>query len=371
MSKDYYEILGVGKDATKEEIKKAYKKLAKKYHPDINKEAEAKDKFNEINNAASILGDDEKRKMYDQYGDSAFKQGQGNGQGFSGFNQSGFDFGENFDFDDIFEMFFGGNPRSRGRAKSRGSDLRYDLELTLEDAAFGVEKNIKLKKKNICGDCEGLGGTDFKTCPHCEGAGRVRVTKRTPFGAFQSVATCNECKGLGKIPEKMCKTCKGHGSIYGEKTIKIKTPQGLDNGSRIRINNEGEPGEPGMEPGDLYLFVSVKPHEYFERQGNDIHIAVPISFTQAVFGDYIEIPTLKGKAKIKIPSGTQPGTIIKMRGKGIPYTDGYGSGDQNVHVNVEVPRKLSKKQEELLKEYADESGEDAQPHKSFFKKIFK
>lgn len=371
MSKDYYETLGVSKDASKEEIKKAYKKLAKKYHPDINKDPSAQDKFKEINEAASILGDDEKRKTYDQYGEAAFKQGQGNGQGFSGFGQSGFDFGEGFDFDDIFEMFFGGNPRSRGRARSRGHDLRYDIELTLEEAAFGIEKDIKLKKKNICSDCDGFGGTELKTCPDCGGAGRVKVVKKTPFGAFQSVSTCSTCKGLGKIPGKECKTCKGQGSTYGEKTIKIKTPQGLDNGSRIRIPGEGEPGDAGTEPGDLYLFVTVKPHEYFERQGNDIYIDVPISFTQAVFGDHIEIPTLKGKAKIKIPAGTQPGTILKMRGKGIPYTDGYGSGDQNVHVNVEVPRKLSKKQEELLKKYAEESGEDSQPHKSFFKNIFK
>jgi molecular chaperone DnaJ len=369
MSKDYYKILGVERNATKEEIKKAYKQLAKKYHPDINKEQDAQEKFKEINEAASILGNDEKRKTYDQFGSDAFKHGQGNGQGFSGF-ESGFDFGGGFDFDEIFEMFFGGSPRSRGRARGRGNDLRYDLELTLEEAAFGIEKNLKIKKKNKCEECNGQGGTDFKTCTTCQGAGQIRITKRTPFGAFQTVTTCNECKGQGKIPTKTCATCKGQGSVYGEKIIKVKTPQGLDTGSRIRITGEGEMTGPGIEPGDLYIFIAVKENDYFERHGNDLHLEVPISITQAIFGDSIEIPTLKGRAKIKIPQGTQPGTIIKMRGKGVPYTDGYGAGDQNVHINVEIPRKLNKKQEELLKKYADESGEDATPHKNLFEKIF-
>lgn len=367
MSKDYYKILGVDKSASREEIKKAYKTLAKKYHPDLNKDSDAQEKFKEINEAASILGDDEKRKMYDQYGDSAFKHGAG-GQGFSGF-ESGFDFGSGFDFEDVFEMFFGGST-SRRRSRSRGSDLRYDLELSLDEAAFGVEKSIKVEKKNVCDACEGLGGVDFNTCSTCQGSGQVKITKRTPFGAFQTVTTCNDCKGLGKVPKDACKVCKGHGSKFGEKTIKIKIPQGVDSGSRVRISGEGEPGTLGSEPGDLYIFIRVKPHEFFEREGNDLHIEVPISITQAVFGDSIEIPTLKGRAKIKIPSGTQPGTIIKMRGKGVPYSDGFGAGDQNVHVNVEVPRKLSKSQEELLRKFAEESGEEAKPHKSFFKKIF-
>ncbi|MFP4568119.1 MAG: molecular chaperone DnaJ [Candidatus Woesearchaeota archaeon] len=370
MSKDYYKTLGIEKTATKEDIKKAYKTLAKKYHPDLNKEPEAQDKFKEINEAASILGDDEKRRMYDQYGDSAFKHGgNSGGPGFSGF-EGGFDFSGGFDFEDIFEMFFGGNPRNRSRGKTKGHDLRYDLEISLEEAAFGIEKNIKLKKKNTCADCQGLGGHDFKTCTECSGAGQVRVTKKTPFGAFQTVSTCQTCSGLGKIPTKICSTCKGQGHTYGEKTIKIKTPQGLDSGSRIRVTGEGEPGGPGIEPGDLYLFIKVKPNEYFERQGNDLHIEVPLSYTQAVFGDTIEIPTLKGRAKIKVPQGTQPNTIIKMKGKGIPYTDGYGAGDQNVHITIDVPRKLTKKQEDILQRYAEAVGDDAKPQKSFFKKIF-
>lgn len=370
MSKDYYKVLGVSKDASREEIKKAYKRLAKKYHPDLNKEEGSQDKFKEINEAASVLGDDEKRRMYDQYGEDAFKHGAGNGRGGPGFDFSGFDFGGGFDFDDVFDMFFGGGGGSRRRSRMRGTDLRFDLELSLEEAAFGSEKTIKVKKKNVCSDCDGAGGSDFVSCSECGGSGHVKVVKRTPFGAFQSVSVCSTCKGLGKVPNKVCKTCSGEGSVYGEKTIKISTPQGLDSGSRIRVSGEGEPGGPGVEPGDLYVFVSVKPHEFFEREGNDLHIEVPISITQAVFGDSIEIPTLKGRAKIKIPSGTQPGTVIKMRGKGVPYTNGFGAGDQNVHVNVEVPRKLSEKQEELLREYAEVSGEEAKPHKSFFEKLF-
>ncbi len=368
MSKDYYETLGVNKDATKEEIKKAYKKLAKKYHPDLNKDPSAQDKFKEINEAAAILGDEDKRRMYDQHGSDAFKHGHGQGQGFSGF-EGGFDFGGGFDFEDIFEMFFGGGT-TRKRTRNKGNDLRYDMELDLEEAAFGLEKDIKLKKKIICEDCQGQGGWDLQACKDCQGSGHMRITKRTPFGAFQTVTTCTTCNGQGKIPNKTCETCKGRGSVHGEKTIKIKTPQGLDNGSRIRINDEGEPGGPGGQPGDLYIFIRVRPHDYFEREQNDIHIEVPISITQAVFGDNIDVPTLKGRAKIKIPEGTQPGTTIKMRGKGIPYMDGYGAGDQNVHVNVEIPRKLNKKQEDLLKKYAEETGEDAKPQKSFFKKIF-
>lgn len=366
MSKDYYNILGVSKTATKDEIKKAYKKLAKQYHPDINKDATAQDKFKEINEAASILGDEEKRKMYDQYGDSAFKHGTNSG--FSGFEHSNFDFSGGFDFDEVFEMFFGGNPRRRGR--SRGADLRYDLTLTLEEAAFGTDKTIKLKKKIICEKCTGEGGKNFKTCSTCNGTGQVRVTKRTPFGAFQSVSTCTDCKGIGKTPQDICTECSGTGNTYGEKTLKVKTPQGLDDGSKIRIRGEGEPGSPGTESGDLYLFITVEPHEFFQRENYDLHVELPISFTQAVFGDSIEVPTLRGVAKLKIAPSTQPNTILKMRGKGIPYGNGFGAGDQNVHITVNIPKKLSKKQEELLIKFAELSGEDANPHKSFFKKIF-
>jgi len=368
MSKDYYKILGVEKGASKEEIKKAYKTLAKKYHPDINKETDSQEKFKEINEAASVLGDDQKRKAYDQYGEDAFKQG-GFDRGFSGYSDfSGFGSGNEFDFDDVFEMFFGGNPRRRTRDK--GVDLRFDLELNLEDAAFGIEKEIHVRKKNVCSDCSGKGGSKLETCGVCHGTGYQKTVKRTPFGAFQTTSACEECQGTGKIIKEPCETCDGAGYVVSEKKIKIKTPQGIESGMRLRVLGEGDAGSRGQEPGDLYVYINVLDHEFFERDGNDIYIEVPISYTQAAFGDEIEVPTLKGKAKIKIPAGTQSETILKMRGKGIPYQDGVGAGDQNVKVSVEVPKHLNKKQEEALKKYGDLMGESAKPQKSFFKKIF-
>ncbi len=368
MGKDYYKILGVEKNASKEDIKKAYKTLAKKYHPDLNKEADAQEKFKEINEAASVLGDDQKRKAYDQYGDDAFKQG-GFDRGFSGFSDfSGFSSGVDFDFDDVFEMFFGGNPRRRTRDK--GTDLRYDLEIDLEEAAFGSDQEIKLRKKNICGECSGMGGHKLETCNSCKGTGHKKSIKRTPFGAFQTTTLCEECEGSGKTPKEICDSCEGAGYVVGEKIIKIKTPQGIESGTRLRILGEGDAGLRGQESGDLYVFIKVTQHEFFEREGNDIYIDIPISYTQAVFGDEIEVPTLKGKAKIKVPAGTQSETTLKMKGKGIPYTDGLGAGDQNVRVSVEVPKHLNKKQEEALKKYAELIGDSAKPQKSFLKKIF-
>lgn len=367
MSKDYYKILGVEKNASKEDIKKAYKQLAKKYHPDINKDPDAQEKFKEINEAASVLGDETKRKQYDQFGSDAFKQG-GFDRGFSGFSDfSGFGAGD-FDFDDVFEMFFGGG--SRRRARNKGSDLRFDLELELEEAAFGTDKEIQVRKRNVCPDCDGKGGKELDTCGVCRGTGYQRTVKKTPFGAFQTTTACEECEGTGKIVKEPCETCEGAGYVVSEKKIKIKIPQGVENGMRVRIVGEGDAGTRGQEPGDLYVFIHVLEHEFFEREGNDIFIEIPISYTQAVFGDEIEVPTLKGKTKIKIPAGTQSETTLKMKGKGIPFTDGLGAGDQNVRVTVEVPKHLNKKQEETLKKYAEQMGDSARPQKSFLKKIF-
>ena len=369
MSKDYYKTLGVEKNASKEEIKKAYKKLAKQFHPDLNKAEDAQEKFKEINEAASVLGDDQKRKQYDQFGSDAFKHG-GN-QGFSGFDTSGFSgFGGGVDFDDIFDMFFGGGGGQRRRPRSRGADLRYDLTLDLEEAAFGTEKTINVRKRIKCTYCSGLGGKDTETCSTCNGTGHVRTIRRTPFGAFQTSGPCDECDGTGEIIKNICKHCDGNGYVSGEKTIKVQVPKGVEDGSRLRIIGEGDAGRRGQEPGDLYIFLNVREHEFFEREGNDINIEMPISYMQAVFGDDIEVPTLKGKAKLKIPEGIQSETVLKMRGKGIPYTDGLGSGDQNVKVTVEVPKKLNAKQKETLKKFGKEMGDKAQPQKGFFDKIF-
>lgn len=371
MSKDYYKILGVDKNASKEEIKKAYKNLAKKYHPDLNKELEAQEKFKEINEAASILGDDERRKQYDQYGSESFKQGGPGNQGYSGF--SGFDFG-NFDFsgqgmgiDELFEMFFSGG--GRRQTKNRGNDLRYDLELDLKEAAFGTEKTITINKRFPCNECEGEGGKT-ETCSTCHGTGYQRTLQRTVFGTFQATTPCRNCLGTGKKITKKCNKCDGDGFLTGPRKIKIDIPQGVDDGNRLRVNGEGDINSRGQEPGDLYIFIRTKEHEYFKREGNDIIIDVPISYMQAVFGDEIEVPTLKGKAKLKIPAGTQSGTIFRMNGKGIPYMESYGSGDQNVHVSVDVPKKLTKKQEEALKLYGETMGDNSRPQKNILKKLF-
>ncbi|MFA6073787.1 MAG: molecular chaperone DnaJ [Candidatus Woesearchaeota archaeon] len=370
MGKDYYKILGVEKNATKEDLKKAYKTYAKKYHPDLNKnDKDAENKFKEINEAISVLGDDEKRKIYDQYGDDAFKHGARSGQEQGG-DFSGFDFGAgDINFDEVFDMFFGGNPRRRSRA--RGNDLRYDVELDLEDAAFGVEKTVRLRKRNNCAKCKGLGGEALEVCSTCHGSGQERIIKRTPFGSFQATGPCEKCNGSGKIVKDMCKVCEGNGYVVGEKTLNVKIPKGVEDGSRLRVVGEGDVGSRGQQPGDLYLFISIRDHEFFEREGNDINMEVPISFTQAVFGDDIEVPTLKGKAKLKIPAGTQSGTLLKMRGKGIPYADGLGTGDQNVTVVVDVPTKLTATQKDALKQYSDSIGEQVRPQKTLFKKIFK
>ncbi len=355
--KDFYKILGVDKNASKEEIKKAYKKLAKKYHPDLNKDnPDAEAKFKEVNEAASVLGDDKKRQQYDQFGSEGMKYG-GAGAGAGGFGGSdGFNFSgsSSFDFDSIFDSFFGGGfggGRPRRRAVRRGNDLQYTLTINLEDVATGVEKKIKIKKKDTCSKCKGLGGTGVKTCPTCQGTGYVTSVKRTPFGAFQTQTTCSTCQGRGETVEHECSQCHGKGWEYHEKTVKITIPEGVEDGMRLRLPGEGEAGGPGAEMGDLYILVRVKPHKYFERDGMDIHLEVPISYSQAVFGDSIIVPTLTGEAKLKISSGTQSETILRMKGEGLPHYRRYGTGDQYVHIRVDVPTKLTKKQKDLLKDY--------------------
>lgn len=372
MSKDYYKILGIEKGASKEEIKKAYKKLAKKYHPDLNKDADAQEKFKEVNEAASVLGNDEKRQQYDQFGSDSFKQGQGQGRGFSGFNQQDFSgfggFAGGFDFEDIFETFFGGG--ARRSQQRRGADLRYDMEITLEEAAFGIKKQIKVQKRNKCKKCDGTGGENSETCTTCHGTGRIRTIKRTPFGAFQSQGPCETCEATGKIIKNPCSACDGDGYVENEKKIEIEIPKGVEDGMRLRVTGEGDAGRRGQQPGDLYVNIFVKEHEFFERDGNNINIEVPISYMQAVFGDNIEVPTLDGKAKLKIPKGTQSGTVFRMAGKGIERMHGYGSGDQNVLVTVDVPTKLSGKQKEALEKFGKTIGDKAKPQKSLLEKIF-
>ena len=361
MTKDYYKILGVSKGATKEEIKSAYKKLAKKYHPDINKSDGSSEKFKELNEAASVLGDDDKRQQYDQFGTG--------GRGASGgFNPS--DFG-NFGFEDILNQFFGGGG---GRARRRhepetGNNLLYELEIDLEDAAFGATKTIVIPRLEKCEKCDGSGAkskSDVVNCPDCQGSGYVRQERRTPFGYFSQTSPCRKCGGEGKYIKEDCSVCDGTGVVKKTRNIDVDIPKGSDNGLRLRISGEGEAGRRGGPSGNLYVELNIKTHKIFERDDDDLNLELPISFTQASLGTEIEVPTLDGKAKLKIPAGTQTHTLFRMRGKGMPHLNGHGHGDQNIRVIVQVPEKLTKKQKDLLKEF-----EKTNKEKSLFKKVFK
>lgn len=370
--KDYYETLGVSKGADEQEIKKAYRKMAMKYHPDRNKDsAEAEAKFKEVQEANEILSDPQKRAAYDQYGHSAFENG---GQGFGG-QAGGFE-GFGGDFGDIFGSIFGeggfggfGGGRSRGPKVNQGSDLRYNVELTLEEAAFGVEKEIKYKRKGKCNTCSGSGaepGHSLKTCPKCGGNGRVR----TILGVMQTVQECDECHGTGKVPEKACHTCHGTGTEKETVTRKVKIPSGVDNGQRLVIRDGGDAGDKDGIYGDLYLFISVKKHEIFERNGHDIYCDIPVSVTTAILGGEVEVPTLEGKTKIKISEGTQSGKVLRLKDKGIKYASHRGS--EILTIKVETPTNLSSKQKELLKKFEESLGDkNYSDSKSFFDKVKK
>lgn len=370
MTKDYYDILGVSKDASQAEIKKAYKKLAKKYHPDLNKDNdEAEKKFKEVNEAASVLADEEKRKQYDRQGHDAFQQGAktgGFGQGgFSGFNFNQ-GFSQGMDIDDLFEMFMGGGRRRR---QNKGSDLRYDMTITLKEAAFGKTETITIRKQNKCEDCNGEGGKTI-SCPDCNGQGYTTQTRRTPLGTMRTRGACNTCQGTGRKVTKECQTCRGKGYKTTDTTISVDIPAGVDDGTRLRLQGKGDSGARGARPGDLYIFISVQSHDVFERDGDHIRVELPISFVQATFGAEVEVPTLEGKANLKIPAGTQSETTFKMKNKGIENVRGYGRGNQYVKVKVAVPKNLSKKEREILEEFAKERGEKVNAQKSFLEKIF-
>jgi len=366
MSKrDYYEVLGVERNASEAEIKKAFRKLARKYHPDVNpgdKEAEAK--FKEVSEANEVLSDPQKKAQYDQFGHAAFGPGGGEG-GFGGFS----DFGG---FGDIFDMFFGGGGQRR-RGPVKGSDLRYNLEITFEEAAFGLEKDINVPRTETCGKCKGSGaapGTSPKTCPRCNGTGQIQYTQSTPFGRFVQSRVCDECHGDGRVVESPCPECGGSGQVRKTRTIHIRVPAGVDTGSRLRVAGEGEPGERGGPHGDLYIYIRVKPHKIFNREGNDVITEINISFPQAALGDELEVPTLEGKVQLKIPEGTQSGTFFRLKGKGIPDVQGYGRGDQHVQVTVVTPTRLTEEQKQMLREFAETYGEKpAGVEKGFFEKV--
>ncbi len=350
MPKDYYKILGVEKNATKEEIKKAYRKLAKKYHPDLNKSPDATEKFKEINEAAATLGDDKKREMHDRFGTTSegFSAGEG---GFGFTDSSGFsEFG--FDFDDVFDRFFGGGARQETR--TRGADIRQDIDITLEEAAEGTAKNMTIPRTENCEKCRGTGAESkdsIKKCPECNGAGYIKRMQTIAFGTFTTTAACGKCRGKGTHITSHCKACGGKGAVVRNRQIEVKLPAGVEDESKLRISGEGNSGD---VPGNLYVFIHVLPHKIFERVGNDLRIQVPITFTQAALGTELEVPTLKGKAVLTIPSGTQPGTVFRMKGKGLPDLRTGHYGDQKIKVTVKVPEKLSKKQKELLQQLEKE-----------------
>lgn len=372
--RDYYEVLGLNREASSEEIKKAYRKLARKYHPDVNSEdKEAANKFKEVKEAYDVLSDPQRRAQYDRFGHAAEEQGFNGGFG-GGFGQSS-DFGFG-DFEDIFESFFGGGFRSRQRrGPRRGSDLRYDLEISFEEAAFGTETTIEVPSLQNCEHCGGSGaepGTSTETCPRCKGAGEVRYTQNTAFGRFINVKTCDQCRGAGTIIPNPCNSCHGQKRVRKTKNIQVNIPAGVEHGFRLRVAGEGEAGPNGGPPGDLYVIINVRPHEFFKRRGDDIFCEVPISFVKAALGGEITVPTLDGKAKIKVPEGTQTDTYFRLKNKGIhKLRRGVGRGDQHVKVVVQVPEKLTSRQKEILKEFALERGEDLSDleDKSFFGKF--
>lgn len=372
MSKrDYYEILGVDRNADEQTIKKAFRKLALKYHPDRNPDdKDAEKKFKELNEAYEVLSNPEKRKMYDQFGHAGVN---GNGQGGFGGGFSGFGGFEDI-FGDIFDMFGGGFSSGKRRAgPQKGSDIKTQINLSFEEAAFGTDKTIEIMRNEECKTCHGTGakpGTSSKTCSKCNGTGEIRYTQRTPLGHFINVKTCDVCHGDGKIIESPCTECHGQGKVRRKKKINVKIPAGVDEGSVITLRGEGEPGIKGGPSGDLYIVISILPHKIFQRDGYDVLCEIPITFVQAALGDEIVVPTLDGKVKYKIPEGTQSGTVFRLKGKGIEVLNGYGRGDQYVKVVIETPRKLNEHQKEILRKFAQEMGEDVhEQRKSFFDKV--
>lgn len=350
--KDYYEVLGVSKDATDAEIKSAFRKLAKQYHPDISKEANAEEKFKEIQEAYEVLGDENKRKQYDQFGHAAFEgaQGFGGAGGYGGFDASGFDFGDIFD--NIFGGGFGGfSGGSSARNSARqGDDKLVRIRLTFEEAIFGCEKDIKIDVSEKCDDCHGKGGTGEKTCPDCHGSGTTTTEQRTLFGTFMSKTTCRKCNGKGKIYDSTCSSCRGTGRVMNHKTITINVPSGVDTGTRLVIPEKGEAGINGGPNGDLYIEFAVEPHKLYSRDGDDIYLKVPITITEAILGTKKEIPTIYGNVKLTIPAGTNTGDKQRIKGKGIENSKRRTKGDMYIIMDVRIPEKISKEQKRLFEE---------------------
>jgi len=350
--KDYYEILGVDRNASKAEIKKAYRKLALKYHPDKNPSKEAEEKFKEISEAYAVLSDDEKRRLYDQYGHAGIDQQYTSEDLFRDIDFGDIFRGMGFDFEDIFSHFFGHPFRRRESRRYRGADLRYDLEITLEEAYKGVEKEIQVPRTEICDICNGTGskpGYSPTRCPICGGTGEIRQSRRTAFGVFTQVTPCRRCNGKGVIIEHPCEKCNGKGTIIVTRTITVKIPPGIEEGSQLRLHGEGESGPAGN--GDLYIVVHIKPHPVFHRDGADLYMTREISFPEAALGSKIKVETISGdEVSLKIPEGTQNGDIFKLKKHGMPYLNSNRYGDLFVKIHIRTPTSLSRRAKKLLLE---------------------
>lgn len=375
--RDYYEVLGVSKTATDDELKKAFRKLAKQYHPDLHpddKEAEAK--FKEVNEAYEVLSDKDKRAKYDQFGFAGVdpNYGAGQGGGYGGYSSYGGGFG---DMGDIFESFFGGGfgggTRSNVNAPRRGQDIRIGATISFMEACNGVKKTVRFTHYEKCSDCGGSGaraGTHAETCPDCRGTGTIRVNQRTPLGVFQTTKTCDRCAGKGKVIKEVCPECQGQGRVRKTLTKEIEIPAGIDDGQTLKVTGAGDCGINGGQNGDLNVKISVKPDDIFEREGYDIYTEIPISYAQATLGDEIIVPTIDGKVKYNVPAGTQTGTVFRLKNKGVKRLYRTDRGDHYVTVKVEVPRNLTKKQTELLKAFDDSLDEkNMADKKSFFEKM--
>lgn len=374
--RDYYEVLGVSRGASEDEIKKAYKKMARKYHPDLNPgDKTAEEKFKEVNEAYEVLSDADKKARYDQYGHAGVDPNFGAG-GFGGGFDGSFDFG---DLGDIFGSFFGGGfgggRRTNPNAPQRGESIRMSIAISFEEAAFGCEKAVTVERYETCDTCHGNGcapGTSPEVCPDCHGTGTVQVRRQTPMGVFATSSPCPKCGGKGRIIHQPCKDCRGSGMVRKKKTIQASIPAGIDNGQTISIRGQGNAGKNGGPAGDLLITVTVRPHELFRREGTSVLCEAPITFTQAVLGAELEIPTIDGKVKYTLPEGTQSGTTFRLKGKGIPSINGRGRGDQYVTVYIETPKNLNKEQKEALKKFAETMGEsNYEEQKKFFKKFKK
>jgi molecular chaperone DnaJ len=368
--RDYYEVLGVARTASDDDIKKAYRRLALQYHPDRNQAPEATERFKEATEAYQVLSDTEKRSMYDRYGHAAFERAGGTGTvDFSNF--------VGLSIEDLFESFFGGaGGRGARQRVQRGQDLRYDLHLTLEEAVFGTSKEISLTKNATCKKCEGSGmepGTQPTRCTRCEGSGEIRRVQQSIFGQFVNVTLCDRCNGEGQIIADPCTDCQGRGTVRSKTTVQVEVPQGADEGIQLRLTGQGEPGPRGGVAGHLYVVLHVQPHRFFKRQGNDLLLEMPVNMAQAALGDEFAVPTLDNKElTLKVPPGTQSGRIIRIRGEGVPYLREHGRGDLQVHIRVRTPTDLSEEQKKLLRQLAGTFGSNHNTpteNKSFFDKV--